>query len=574
MEIDRQVGDAGLPVLHGGVARVQLVAGRVVAYGAHDAAVARDEVAVGVAAGDGQGVVALHRPVEAAVLPNDREEVHIDAGARNGVLGRIVIGLIRDARRIETVAIRLDHNPLAQRVDRVQLVVALAVGDRALVAAIHHRVSASLHSKRKAGHAGLAALAPAVVVQIGADAAPQVGVPGCKIQPAQVGDLAVLHGNLLPVEQVELILVPPGKLVVAIGHVGDKEVALRVALANPDSPVAALEIVEREPGLGNRLVELRAAQTSPDRARVGEAADAGGVDRNGHDVALDAASGARLHAGRRGGARLDKAEGHPGERLASYGELGVVASGALLHPGVPVVVALKRGSLDPILAVGGGGEHGVAVRAEVGDSDLAVGTGVETAGGDDRVAGVDDRRAVRVEAHVAVRIALVVGADRVAVYVVADLAERIRDGDAEAGQAGLGGYVGRAVGGRVVVEDDRPQGGRGQRGDVQRGRNYSGAAAGCGRGDTEPGPVDLVAVGDDRDKVVAVGEREATGELPAGREVAGIALRDNGRVARLGADRGPVTVGGVARVGLIAAAVAGLGDAADIVLVDDVLKIA
>ena len=65
VELDRHVGDAGLPVLGGGVLRVELVAGRVVADRADDAAVPR------VDAVSARRVVGVHAPVHAAAEADD-----------------------------------------------------------------------------------------------------------------------------------------------------------------------------------------------------------------------------------------------------------------------------------------------------------------------------------------------------------------------------------------------------------------------------------------------------------------------------------------------------------------------
>ena len=108
-----------------------------------------------------------------------------------------------------------------------------------------------------------------------------------------------------------------------------------------------------------------------------------------HDAAGDAAGAARgwpFFVG------LAKPNSGVGTASPAMRELGVEAGGALHHPGVPVVVALEGGGLDPLLPVGRGDELRVAVGAHVREGDDAVGVAEALAA--DRV---DDRQHVGVE---------------------------------------------------------------------------------------------------------------------------------------------------------------------------------
>ena len=74
------------------------------------------------------------------------------------------------------------------------------------------------------------------------------------------------------------------------------------------------------------------------------------------------------HRQRVGG--LHKAKDGPGEGLAGDDELVVQAGAGLLQPGVPALGAFQGRGLDPVGAVGRDDEHVVAQRADVGDDDM------------------------------------------------------------------------------------------------------------------------------------------------------------------------------------------------------------
>ena len=131
------------------------------------------------------------------------------------------------------------------------------------------------------------------------------------------------------------------------------------------------------------------------------------------------------------------------------------------------MVAFQRGGLDPAGAVRRRDREGVAVRAEVGDLDLAFDDGPSRGGpafdhrqarastgwGNARRVDRSDRTDIDAAAHDIARAQARPGAaQRVAVDVGRDLAEVVGDVPLEARQAVLGRKVGRAVDGRDVLE--------------------------------------------------------------------------------------------------------------------------
>ncbi len=321
-------------------------------------------------------------------------------------------------------------------------------------------------------------------------------------------------------------------------------------------------LVDRDPRPVDRAVELRAGVAGAVGARVREAAGGRVVDARLHDAAGDGADRARARVGLVAG--TDEAGRRPRGGLAGVEELRVVAGGALLDPGVPVRPALERRRLDPVLVAAGGLEaagsddglgrrehrHGVAVGAHVGHRDLAghVADALAAAGQDDRLA-----LAVELVASAARRgRGAVRRAERVAVPVGRDLAHDVREMRREAGHArgaverrvvGLVALVPLAVRRRVVVEDLDAE---------RREREVEGLGlavddldrrAVVGR---EVRAVDLVAVGDEADQVLAGGEVDR----PAVCEVGLVAARhDRARVGHeaLEAGRRVVRAGGRVR---------------------------
>ena len=163
----------------------------------------------------------------------------------------------------------------------------------------------------------------------------------------------------------------------AVGNVGDGELAVGVALADPHGGVADVKVGERQPWRVDRLVDLAAGEAAPDLPVLGRATDRRDVDLDGIDDARDAArrhavDTVRCRRGRRVGARVHVAEDDRRERLAGDDELGVEAGGAFHHPCVPVVVALERRGLHEVGSVRRRGRQRVAVGAEVRDHQLAL----------------------------------------------------------------------------------------------------------------------------------------------------------------------------------------------------------
>ena len=389
-------------------------------------------------------------------------------------------------------------------------------------------------------------------------------------------DAHVDHGVGRPdrhVDEVEdgvLRFVPPGQRVGAGTNVGDAELAVGVALAGPDDGVADSCIAEagqRDPGSVDRLVDHGALKSAPDLAgQTAHTARGGHIDLDEVDNALDGGGSvqgpvrdrllklaARIGP-HRGIRRRNVAEDDGRERFAGDDELGVQAGGAFHDPRVPVVVAFERGGLDPAGTIRRRDRQRVAVRADVGDPDLAFDDGAGRCGrGGGRtadqhgalegvvrtcLAGADDERrdaAARHHAgwHVGRRAApgrvvrlhhadvLAVAHDiagaqaaagfaqRAAIDVGRHFTERVGDVPLEAGEAMLGRQVGSAVDRRDVLEDGGLNGRVGQRRGLQIDRHQA-----VGNGDSihEDGrarhrevlAVEFVAFGQHRDQVAAV----------------------------------------------------------------------
>ncbi len=533
MELHGQAGDARLPVLGGRVLRVELVPGDVVADRADNAAVLRVDAVRAV------GVVVVDAPVDPAGEADDRQDADVHAGAEDRGGRRLVVGLVRDAGRVEAVVVGFEDDPLRQRVGVLEDVVALRVGAHRGGAAVHQRVLALAEREAEVRHARLAGVLLPVAVRVVEDVAVDLGEPSGQRQDAEVLVLAGGDRHLDQVQDVVLVLVPVGERVAAHRHAGDRErTRRRVRPDELDGLVLVAEIRERDPGILDRRVDLGAAQAAPDRAGEAGAPLGRDIDLGSRDNARDRP---RLDAGAcgegvcrelpvrgvRGGCLVlagearDVAEDRERERLAGDHELRVVTGRALHQPGVPVVVALEGGRLDPALARRGDRGHRVAVRPEVRD--------LQEAPGDRRVRGclpevvvvtsdsaLDDAIHVRVAAEafaalaqddgpavnplvpVGARAGLVRRAQRIAEDVRVDLAEVVGKPAGEAGDAVLARVV-LAVRRRHVGEDLRGRRCRGQRQGLERDLDHAGVSR-----DTERRAVQLVPVGEHGDEVAAV----------------------------------------------------------------------
>ncbi len=553
VQVHRHVRDARLPVLGGGVPGVELVAGRVVADRADDAAVARVD-----AVGSGR-VVGVDAPVEPAAETDDVQHADVDAGALDGGRGRLVVSLVGDAGGVEGVVVGLHDRPLAERVGGLEPVVPGRVGGDGGRPAVHQRVVLLAHGQGEVGDARLGEVLDPVAVGVVEDVALVLGPPAVERQVAQLLGLAVADRHVDHVQVVVLRLVPPAQGVVAVRHARDVEGAVGVALAHPDRLVAVLQVGQGQPGLDDRLVQLGAGVAAP----VVEGAAARrrvGLDPDHHARDVPAAAGEVVP-------RRREAEQRLRDRLAGPDGLGVEAGAALHHPGVPVVVALERGGLGPPLAVRWGRGQRVAVGAQVRDGQQA--GAVADAGA---ALDVDHRQHVRIQAaqrdDVRVRVLpLVRRTQRVAVHVGAHLTERVVDVPDEARQAVVPG-VERAVGGGDVGEHLAAHRGVGQRVGLQPDGHQAGARCRAVQRHGEVRAVELEAVGQHRDQVATARQGHSAGEVRLG--ALGV---DGARVRHLG-DRRPAAGAGVAR--RVRRAPSGGGPllgGAGVVLVDDELVV-
>ncbi len=369
VQLDRHARDSGLPVFGREVLRVELVAGRSVADRADDAAVVRVD-----ARGAAVRRVLVDTPVDGAAEADDREDADVDPGTLDRRRRRLVVGLVGDPGRVVDVAVGLHDDPLTDRVAALEVVVAARVGACRALATVVEVVLAVAQRQREPRHTELALarirtlvvvrvipVHPAVAVGVVEDVAAVFGPPAVQGQLAHLHDLAVRDGDVDEVEVVVLWLVPPGQRVVAGGHAGDVELALRVAAAHPDGHVAGLEVHQREPRLHDRTANLGSGVSSPE---VEGAARGRGVCLDPHHCPLDV-------SGRCAGEwlavveRLHEAEDRQGHELSTPRK-GLVEAGVALHdPGVVVVVALEGRCLDPGLPVRWGHGHRVAVGAQV-----------------------------------------------------------------------------------------------------------------------------------------------------------------------------------------------------------------
>ncbi len=413
------------------------------------------------------------------------------------------------------VVVGLQHQPLRHRIGVLHHVVTARIGGDQRGAPIHEGVLALAHGQRVVGEPLLARVHDAVPVLVVEDVAFEAGPPARQGQDPHVDHLANTHGDVDEVEDVVEPLVPPGERVVARRHVLDVEGAVGIAPSHPDDRVPVGEIGERHPGSGIGLSIF--PPCSPPQIPPGNATPpfSRHVDLHLVDDALDGAAPSRQ--GVQGRSR-DVAEDDRREGLAGDDELGVEAGGALHDPGVPVEVSFQRRGLDPAGAVRGRDREGVAVRSEVWDLELALDCGAsgrEASVLDHRQAGrvdgtparsVDGQDRPHIDAsthHVALAQADPGAAQGRTVDVRRHLAQVVGDVPLEPRQAVLGGQVRRSVHGRDVLEDGGLDGGVRQRvglhpdGDVRRPAAHR-----------EVLPVDLVPVGEHRDEVPAVRERQ------------------------------------------------------------------
>ena len=377
--------DAGLPIVLGCFAGVDLVAEAVVGDRTDDAAALA-------------GSVRLHAPVEPARQAQDRQDVDVDLRGVDGRLGRLVVGLVGDAGGLVPGVERLDDHELAERVHLAEVVPAVLVRDRLGGALILQRVGAAAHRDEEVRHALLAGVAAAVAVVVEEDGPGDLGEPARQGLGAHVAGLARLDGQLVQGEDAILGLVPHRDLVGAIGHSADLERSVRIGRAGVDGLVvgrerATREARQRDPTVLDGAIDPRTSGTDL-VAVVGLPADRGRVDAAYSESAFDRPGEGRVdgpgwsdacvgvdplvRGAEAVGAQvllLDEAEVDPWHALAAHDQLGVKASCPFLDPVVPVVAAFERGRLDPAGFTGHRqiwrhDGHGVAVGADVGDRHL------------------------------------------------------------------------------------------------------------------------------------------------------------------------------------------------------------
>ncbi len=219
-----------------------------------------------------------------------------------------------------------------------------------------------------------------------------------------------------------------------------------------------------------------------------------------------------------------------------------------------------------VVPSGGDDREGVAVRAEVGDLEDAL--GIERADavgvglcGDVGAIGVDALgEADTAGARDGLAEGVVLGAERVPEDVGGDQVDVVGDEALEPGQAALGRDVRRAVRDGDVLEHQRLDGGGRQRVGLQHHLDRDHPRVGHG----EVLAVQLVAVGEDRDEVATRRDVERYGE------VALVALGQDGAGAGDGLDRGPGAARRVGGIGRGAGRHPRLGHVPGVVDVDDV----
>ena len=156
------------------------------------------------------------------------------------------------------------------------------------------------------------------------------------------------------------------------------------------------------------------------------------------------------------------------------------------------------------------------------------------------------------------------GAERVAIDIRGDKVDIIRKVSDKTRQATLGRFVRRAVGGRVILEHPRADGRIRQRSGLQLHRHRARYRHG------EMSAVELVAVGNHRDQVTAIGQ-----VVQSGNEIVLVAFSiDRAEAAVLNACRNPVTgawVAGTSRRTTVSRTA--LFGCACIVLIDNIFEL-
>ena len=163
-------------------------------------------------------------------------------------------------------------------------------------------------------------------------------MPGGHVEGAHVDGLAVGDGDAGLGEQVRLVLVPERQDVVAVWDVGDVELPVRVAAADPDRRVVTAGVHRREkrlvdvlddvlaltpeveaPDLGRELAD--ADHRAGDRAGGGGRGSQGGVHGGGASAGGQLA-GRRVRGGIFARLELDEAELGEGEGLGALENSG------------------------------------------------------------------------------------------------------------------------------------------------------------------------------------------------------------------------------------------------------------
>ena len=421
VELDRHARDAGLVVLGGGQAGVELVARRREVDDARDAAVLVAHV--GYPAEVQLGAVRLERAL-------GEQQIAAKLAGEAGEDGLVLVAQ-GAAGPLAVPEADLGDLELAQLADLLgEHIVPVAVGERGLEDAAVAPADIEVDS----GDADFAILADAVLgrahgVAVGVEAVVGEDGAGEPAEPArdaeaalavdvdgvQVDVLAGADGHQREADDPVEVEVPERQRVDAGWDALDHEVPLRADGSRVDLLLAGWGRVDRRAAVGQRHVALR--------GRGDRLAERQGVERR------PAEPGARVAGDRARSGRLERHlldEPEPERRARCLDQrlaAGTEAVVALHQPGVDDGLALERRGLDPAVAVGRDDLDLVLAGREVLDPDVAVGVGDALPAAERLVVDVDD-----------------------------DLPDGVLEDDVEAGQAGFERNVGRAVDRAVVLE--------------------------------------------------------------------------------------------------------------------------
>ena len=258
------------------------------------------------------------------------------------------------------------------------------------------------------------------------------------------------------------------------------EGAIGASPARPDSSIgrrrAGRNATDRDQTISDRTVVLGIGQVGTGQWRTSAGTDVSAADGDDALEYADAGSSAGEASGRvvvvvvipsRLGCvpylivvgELDEAMSDWGHALAADDQLCVVAGAALDVPRVPVMTALERGGLHPLVAVVQAGiwrdnDDRITVGTHVGNDDVAVVVGKTGGlGSRQRVAGVAAcwaidsvehdrvRSSIVVEHDVPVPVQYVLGAQGISVHIGSGFRQHVVDVDGETGHVGRGiGY--------------------------------------------------------------------------------------------------------------------------------------